>query len=103
MVEKDKIGILALSQREINRQFYKMLVEAEAGDASAIKALADKIGSETTANTILKRIKDVETAIGSESTANTMLKRIKDIETAIGTESTEGTILARIKALEDAS
>lgn len=103
MVEKDKFGVLALPQREINRQFYKMLTEAEAGDASAIKALADKIGSETTANTILKRIKDVETAIGSESTSNTMLKRIKDIETAIGTESTEGTILARIKALEDAS
>lgn len=83
MVEKDKIGVLALPQREINRQFYKMLTEAEAGDASAIKALADKIGDETTANTILKRLKDIETAIGSEST--------------------EGTILARIKALEDAS
>ena len=92
--------ILNLPQADINRQFYEMLVKAEAGDASAIKALSDKIGDDTTANTILKRLKDVETAIGTETTANTMLKRIKDIETAIGTESTEGTILYRIKHLE---
>ena len=96
------IGILGQSQDKINRQFYKMLMDAEAGDAAAIKKLADKIGDETTANTILKRLKDVETSIGSESTADSMLKRIKDIETAIGTESTEGTIIYRIKALEDA-
>ena len=94
------IGILGQSQDKINRQFYKMLMDAEAGDAAAIKKLADKIGDETTANTILKRLKDVETSIGSESTADSMLKRIKDIETAIGTESTEGTILYRIKQLE---
>ena len=92
--------ILNLPQEDINRQLYEMLLKAEAGDASAIKALADKIGNETTANTILKRIKDVETAIGDESTDATILKRIKTIETAIGTESTEGTILYRIKQLE---
>ena len=92
--------ILNLPQADINRQFYEMLVKAEAGDAAAIKAVADKIGDDTTANTILKRLKDVETAIGTETTANTMLKRIKDIETAIGTESTEGTILYRIKQIE---
>ena len=93
--------ILNLPQEDINRQLYEMLMKAEAGDASAIKALADKIGSETTANTILKRIKDVETAIGDESTDDTILKRIKAIETAIGNESTSGTILYRIKILED--
>ena len=92
--------ILNLPQADINRQFYEMLVKAEAGDAAAIKAVADKVGDENTAGTILKRIKDVEAAIGTESTANTVLKRIKDIETAIGTESTEGTILYRIKHLE---
>jgi len=92
--------ILNLPQADINRQFYEMLVKAEAGDAAAIKAVADKVGDENTAGTILKRIKDVETAIGTETTANTMLKRIKDIETAIGTETTEGTILYRIKQLE---
>lgn len=110
--------ILGLPQREINRQFYEMLVKAEAGDASAIQALADKIGDDTTANTILKRLKDIETDIGSESTANSMLKRIKDLETAvgdadsglvksvatinseIGDEETADTILYRIKALE---
>ena len=116
------VGILNRPQKEINRQFYKMLTDAEAGDASAIQALAEKIGDETTANTILKRLKDVETgigkasgtgaggmlkdikdckdAIGTEETADTILKRIKDIETAIGTEETEGSILYRIKTLE---
>ena len=95
--------ILKLPQRDINRQFYEMLVKAEAGDAAAIKALADKIGDDTTANTILKRLKDVEASIGAnDTTAGSLKKRCKDIETAIGSESTEGTILYRIKALEDA-
>ena len=93
--------ILGLPQEDINRQFYEMLVKAEAGDAAAIKAVADKIGDDTTANTILKRLKDVESAIGTESTANTILKRIKDIETAIGTDDTPASIKGRIYALED--
>lgn len=95
--------ILDLPQDKINRQFYEMLQKAEAGDAAAIQALADKIGDEDTANTILKRIKDVEGAIGTETTANTILKRIKDIETAIGADDQEGTIKGRIYALEDHS
>ena len=96
--------ILNLPQEDINRQFYEMLVKAEAGDASAIKALADKIGDDTTANTILKRLKDVEASIGADDTATGSLKkRCKDIETAIGDESTASSILGRIKALEDAS
>ena len=74
--------ILNLPQEDINRQLYEMLLKAEAGDATAIKALADKIGSETTANTILKRIKDIESAIGTESTEGTILYRIKALETA---------------------
>ena len=95
--------ILGLPQREINRQFYEMLVKAEAGDASAIKALADKIGDDTTANTILKRLKDVEASIGADdTTAGSLKKRCKDIETAIGDEDTATSILGRIKALEDA-
>ena len=93
--------ILNLPQADINRQFYEMLMKAEAGDAAAIKAVADKIGDDTTANTILKRLKDVESAIGTESTANTILKRIKDIETAIGTDDTPASIKGRIYALED--
>ena len=93
--------ILNLPQKDINRQFYEMLMKAEAGDAAAIKAVADKIGDEETANTILKRLKDVEGAIGTETTANTILKRIKDIETAIGTDDTEGSIKGRLYALED--
>lgn len=93
--------ILNLPQADINRQFYEMLVKAEAGDASAIKALADKIGDDTTANTILKRLKDVESAIGTETTASTILKRIKDIEDAIGADNQPTTIKGRIYALED--
>jgi len=96
--------ILNLPQEDINRQFYEMLVKAEAGDASAIQALADKIGDDTTANTILKRLKDVEASIGADdTTAGSLKKRCKDIETAIGDESTASSILGRIKALEDAS
>ena len=74
--------ILNLPQKDINRQLYEMLLKAEAGDASAIKALSDKIGDETTANTILKRIKDIETAIGSESKQGSILYRIKALEDA---------------------
>lgn len=100
----ETIGILALPQKEINRQFYEMLVKAEAGDASAIKALADKIGDESTANTILKRIKDIETGIGKASGtgAGGILKDIKDINDKIGdpTDPAEGTIEARLYALE---
>ena len=93
--------ILNLPQADINRQFYEMLVKAEAGDASAIKALSDKIGDDTTANTILKRLKDIEASIGADDTTDGSLKkRCKAIETAIGTESTEGSILYRIKQLE---
>jgi hypothetical protein len=74
--------ILDLPQADINRQLYEMLLKAESGDAAAIKALSDKIGSESTANTILKRIKDIETVIGDEDTADSILGRIKALETA---------------------
>ena len=37
--------ILNLPQEDINRQLYEMIVKAEAGDATAIKALADKMRS----------------------------------------------------------
>jgi hypothetical protein len=88
MKPESTIGILSLPQRQINRQFYEMLVKAEAGDATAIKALADKIGDDTTANTILKRLKDIETAIGTESTEGTILYRIKALETAAANSGT---------------
>lgn len=79
------IGILGLPQREINRQLYELIVKAESGDATAIKALADKIGDDTTSNTILKRLKDIEDAIGTETTSGTILYRIKALETAANT------------------
>ena len=74
--------ILNLPQEDINRQLYEMIVKAESGDAAAIKALQDAIGSETTTNTILKRIKDIEDAIGTETKSGTILYRIKALETA---------------------
>lgn len=74
--------ILNLPQEDINRQLYEMLLKAESGDAAAIKALADKIGDDTTANTILKRLKDIEAEIGSESKSGTILYRIKALEDA---------------------
>lgn len=90
------------SQEDINRRLLRMIEEAESGDAAAIKALQDEIGDATTANTILKRLKDVEDAIGADDTsAGGLKKRCKDIETAIGDEDTSGTILYRIKALEN--
>ena len=92
------------SQTDINRRLYRMIRDAEAGDAAAIKALQDEIGSESTANTILKRIKDLEADVGaSDSTDGSLKKRCKAIETAIGTEETADTILYRIKALETAN
>ena len=113
--------ILNLPQADINRQFYEMLVKAEAGDASAIKALADKIGDDTTANTILKRLKDVETTVGNSSSglvktvgdhttaigkasgegAGGILKDVADIKSAIGDEYTAASILGRIKIIEE--
>ena len=95
------IGILGQTQDKINRQFYKMLMDAEAGDAAAIKKLVDAVGDETTANTILYRIKTVETTIGNNTSG--LVKDVADIKTAIGDESTADSILGRIKALEDAS
>lgn len=82
MQPEKTIGILGLPQKEINRQFYEMLVKAEAGDASAIKALVDKIGDETTANTILYRLKTIEDTIGTETTSGSILYRIKALEDA---------------------
>ena len=82
--------ILKLPQEDINRQLYEMIVKAEAGDATAIKALQDAIGSESTTNTILKRIKDVEDKIGTETTSGTILYRIKALETAAASSGSGG-------------
>lgn len=80
MQPEKTIGILSLPQKQINRQFYEMLVKAEAGDATAIKVLQDAIGDATTANTILYRLKQIEDTIGSETTDGTILYRIKQLE-----------------------
>lgn len=60
--------ILQLPQEDINRQLYEMIVKSGAGDAASIKALQDDVS-------------DIETAIGDESTAASILGRIKALET----------------------
>ena len=109
------------SQEDINRRLLHMIEEAESGDSAAIKALQDEIGDDTTANTILKRLKDVETTVGNSSSglvktvgdhttaigkasgegAGGILKDVADIKSAIGDEDTAASILGRIKIIEE--
>lgn len=69
-----------------------------------LDALEGSDGSETTAGTILYRIKTLETSIGKASGdgAGGIAKDVADINTAIGdaTEPAEGTILYRLAQLE---
>lgn len=60
--------ILNLPQEDINRQLYEMIQKANAGDTSAIEALQSAVS-------------DIEDAIGDESTADSILGRIKALET----------------------
>ena len=71
---------------------------------SRLDALEGSDGDESTAGTILYRIKAVETAIGKASGtgAGGLAKDVSDINTAIGdaTDPAEGTILYRLAQLE---
>lgn len=77
---KNTIGLLDLPQREFNRQVLKLLDEANSGDANAIKALQTAIGDKNSG--LIKDVNDVKTAIGDESTAGSILGRIKALEDA---------------------
>lgn len=69
---KNVTGILAQTQDKINRQFLKR-----------IEALESKVDGDDTDIAALKEdIKALKTAIGSETTAGSILKRIKDLEDA---------------------
>ena len=69
-----------------------------------LDALEGSDGSESTAGTILYRIKTLETSVGKASGdgADGIAKDVADINTAIGnaTEPAEGTILYRLAQLE---
>ena len=66
----ETIGILALPQREINRQLYEAIQKLQENDTagaitdieSAIETINETIGSESDAGTILARIKALEDA-----------------------------------------
>ena len=56
---------------------------SETGFYKEIKDIKGDIGaSDTASGSLKKRCKDIETAIGDEDTANTILYRIKALETA---------------------
>lgn len=81
---KDTIGILALPQREFNRQIYRLVKQGLNGDITALE----------------EAVEALETVVG-DSTAG-IVKDVNDIKAVIGDESTADSILGRIKALEDA-
>lgn len=79
--------ILNLPQADINRQLFEMIIalQKEQGtDVSAleedIEALQTTVGSATSG--LVKDVADIEDAIGDEETADTILYRIKALETA---------------------
>ena len=64
--------ILKLPQNDINRQFYEMIVKLQkenAGEGTDITALEEDV-------------KDIQDAIGTETTAGSILARIKALEDA---------------------
>ena len=71
--------ILNLPQEDINRQLYEMILRVNAGDATAIAALQTAVGDKDSG--LVKDVADIKTAIGDESTAASILGRIKALET----------------------
>ena len=72
--------ILNLPQEDINRQLYEMILRVNAGDATAIAALQTAVGDNDSG--LVKDVADIKTAIGDESTAASILGRIKALEDA---------------------
>ena len=92
------------SQEDINRRLLRKILALESkvgSEGTDIGELEATVGDSSSG--LVKDMADAKAAIGTDdTTAGSLKKRCKDIETAIGSESTEGSILARIKALEDA-
>ena len=72
--------ILNLPQEDSNRQLYEMILRVNAGDATAIAALQTAVGDNDSG--LVKDVADIKTAIGDESTAASILGRIKALEDA---------------------
>lgn len=85
-----KIKGFAAAQRHkggYDKWVYEMIValfNGETSDSTAINEIKEAIGkaSGEGAGGILKDVKDVKDAIGTETTADTILYRIKALETA---------------------
>jgi allophanate hydrolase subunit 1 len=99
---------LSGSQDDINKRLLEMILKLAKSEGMDITTLTSDVSTlktdvgktDTSAGSLKKRCKDIETTIGADDSAG-IRKRIKDVETAIGDETTSGTILYRIKTLED--
>ena len=68
--------ILNLPQEDINRQLYEMILKLQKSEGADIGALEDDVSD------IKEDVKDINDAIGDESTADSILGRIKALEDA---------------------
>ena len=88
---------------------FKSWVDAQRHKGGVVKYLYDVVKSMGTTvgdsdSGLVKDVAGLKTDVGaSDTSANSLKKRCKTIETAIGTETTEGSILYRIKQLENAN
>ena len=74
---------LAGSQDDINKRLLHMILKlkkGETGEAADISALEETVGD--TDSGLVKDVADIQTAIGDESTAASILGRIKALEDA---------------------
>ena len=79
----DGYNTFAGSQTDINRRLLRRieaLENAEAGEATDISALEEAVGDNSKG--LIKKTNDLEDAIGDESTADSILGRIKALEDA---------------------
>ena len=75
--------ILDLPQEDINRQLYLMILKLQkenSGEGTDITALKTAVGDSKSG--LVKDVADIDAAIGDESTANSILGRIKALEDA---------------------
>ena len=79
--------ILNLPQEDINRQLYEMILKLQKSEGADVGKLSDAVDDLETAvgdsdSGLVKDVADIKTAIGDESTAASILGRIKALEDA---------------------
>ena len=80
----------------------KKLLADDTTQGTDITSLKTTVGNSSSG--LVKDVTDLKSDVGaSDTTAGSLKKRCKTIETAIGDETTTGTILYRIKQLENAN